>query len=141
MDKAPSHIEKNIIKDLKEKKIIYSLIPEGMTRFLQPLDIGVNKIFKNYMKEEYIRYISNIMNNNIEDIEYKYNYSKEITNLSKPDIERGNIIKWVHKIWYDDELIKPSSIINSFKKSGISLLSDCSEEHLFEVPDEIRNSD
>lgn len=141
MDKAPSHIEKNIIKDLKEKKIIYSLIPEGMTRFLQPLDIGVNKIFKNYMKEEYIRYISNIMNNNIEDIEYKYNYSKEITNLSKPDIERRNIIKWVHKIWYDDELIKPSSIINSFKKSGISLLSDCSEEHLFEVPDEIRNSD
>ena len=76
MDKALSHIEKKIIKDLK-KKIIYPLIPAGLTKFLQPLDIGVNKIFKNYMKEEYIIYISNIMNNNIEDIEYKYNYSKK----------------------------------------------------------------
>ena len=71
MDEAPNHIEKNIIKDLKDKKIIYSLISSGMTRFLQPLDIGINKIFKNHMKEEYIKYISNIMNNNIEDIEYK----------------------------------------------------------------------
>ena len=97
MDKALSHVEKNIIKDLKNKKIIYSLMPVGMTRFLQPLDIGINKIFKNYMKEEYIRYISNIMNNNVEDIEYKYNYSPEITNLSKLDIERRNIIKWCIK--------------------------------------------
>jgi hypothetical protein len=29
----------------------------------------------------------------------------------------------------NDNKIKPQPIVNSFKKTGISLLSDCSEEH------------
>ena len=140
MDKAPNHIDKEIIKELNLKKTIYSLIPPGMTRFLQPLDIGVNKPFKYHMKDEYLKYIADSFNGNKNKIEEKFQYSNCYKNISKSDIERQNIIKQVYNVWYNDDIIKPKSIINSFKKSGIYLLSDCSEEHLFEVPNEIRNS-
>ena len=48
-DKAPCHIDKEIINFLNENQTIYSLIPSGMTRFLQPLDLGINKPFNHFL--------------------------------------------------------------------------------------------
>ena len=54
MDKTPSHIKSNIIDELTTKQKNFIFIPEGITRFLQPLDFGINKPFKDHLKSEYI---------------------------------------------------------------------------------------
>ena len=54
MDKALSHIKPNIINELIEKQKNFIFIPAGLTRFLKPLDVGINKPFKDYLKSEYL---------------------------------------------------------------------------------------
>ena len=108
---------------------------------MQPLGLGINKPFKNYLKNEYLIYLTDLLSFNKVSIESEFQYDKVFKNLTKSDIDRQNIIKWVYNIWYNNNKIKPQSIVNSFKKAGISLLSGCSEEHSFEIPDEIRNYD
>ena len=50
MDKASSHISKESINFLVENNITYNLIPSGLTPILQPLDISINKVFKDSIK-------------------------------------------------------------------------------------------
>jgi hypothetical protein len=50
LDKAPSHKTKNILSDFYKNKIEYTMIPAKLTRFLQPLDIGINFPFKTHLK-------------------------------------------------------------------------------------------
>ena len=54
MDKAPSHTDNYILKKLKKHGTHFVFIPGGLTRFLQPLDIGIKKVFKSAIKDEYI---------------------------------------------------------------------------------------
>ena len=46
-------IVKNIIKECKTK---ISMIPGGLMRYLQPLDISINKKFKDELKKRYTKY-------------------------------------------------------------------------------------
>ena len=87
-----------------------------MTRFLQPLDLRINKPFKNYLKNEYLNYIIDLLSNNKISIESEFQYDKAFKNLTKSIIERQNIIKWAYNVRYNDNKIKPQSIVNSFKK-------------------------
>ena len=45
-DMASSHISESSLDLLKKLNINYLTIPSGMTSYCQPLDISVNKIFK-----------------------------------------------------------------------------------------------
>jgi hypothetical protein len=67
---------------------------------LQPLDIRVNKVFK-------------------ENIYKKYNDFKLSTALEKKVI-LNNKIDWVSEIWWSEEAISINTIKNSFIKSGIT---------------------
>ena len=51
-DRATTHITSEIIDYLHLLNIKYVLIPSGFTRFLQPLDVGINKLFKIKFIEE-----------------------------------------------------------------------------------------
>lgn len=46
LDLATSHMTTNIINILKTGNNDVTFIPPGLTRFLQPLDVSVNKPFK-----------------------------------------------------------------------------------------------
>ena len=59
--------------------------------------------------------MSNVTNNEI-IFENKFKYNAIYKNLTKADIERQNIIRWLYKVWNKDTLITKESIINSFKK-------------------------
>ena len=98
-DKAPFYIDKKIINFLNENQTIYSLIPSGMTRFLHPFELWINKSFKNYLKNEYLNYITDLLSNNKASIGSEFQYDKVFKNLTKSDIDRQNIIKWVYNIW------------------------------------------
>ena len=41
---------------IKECKIKISMIPGGLTRYSQPLDVSISKLFKDELKKRYIKY-------------------------------------------------------------------------------------
>lgn len=51
MDKAPSNYFSAIVEHFNIHKIKRIFIPGGLTRKLQPLDVEVNKPFKDYIKK------------------------------------------------------------------------------------------
>lgn len=51
MDRATTHFSERIKDLFAENKSKYVLIPPGATRYLQPLDIAINKPFKDNMRK------------------------------------------------------------------------------------------
>ena len=49
-DMASSHISESSLDLIKKLNINYLTIPSGMTPYCQPLDISVNKIFKDNIR-------------------------------------------------------------------------------------------
>ena len=50
LDKAASHVSIESIEYMNKKNVNYVIIPAGMTPICQPLDISINKIFKDNIK-------------------------------------------------------------------------------------------
>ena len=82
-----------------------------MTSALKPLEVVINKRFKDYIR------IRNI----------KYYYEKN--NLET--LSRDLIINWISEVWWDNNLITPFMIQNSFKVTGLINKIDRSENDLF----------
>lgn len=49
-DRATTHFNKDLSTIFEKYKNLDILIPPGLTHYLQPLDVAVNKPFKNSMK-------------------------------------------------------------------------------------------
>ena len=49
LDRAASHYDENLIDVFKKNNSFFILIPPGLTRFIQPLDISINGPFKRAM--------------------------------------------------------------------------------------------
>ena len=92
-------------------------IPSGLTRFLQPLDISINKPFKDKLRNSHALRSANNPNN----------YNKKIN--------KENIINWINDIWNNNLLIKTETVFNSFKIAGITNSMDGSEVDYFVLPD------
>lgn len=74
-----------------------------------------------------------------EDSKKYFNVFGDDKNPSDLDRQRLNVINWVIDVWWDDEKIKISSIINSFRKSAINYPLDGSKDVEFVFPDEVIN--
>ena len=90
MDKASSHISAESIKYLNENNISFMLIPAGMTPECQPLDITVNKIFKNNIKQLF---------------EEKRLFYEELNGKVKLQNARLNLIDFVYRVWSNDNIL------------------------------------
>ena len=113
MDRAKSHLTEDIFSLFKDNNSIYRLIPPGLTSYCQPLDLSINKPFKDALKLKY------------------RNFCIEFKNTKKPKPE--DMINWVSEVWWSDT-IKPVTIQHSFKKAGINLKLDNSEDYMFNWP-------
>ena len=111
MDQATMHTNEVVIKELEKKDTEIHFIPKGMTCVLQLLDVSINKPFKAHLKNRYI----------------KYCYDKNSVEM----VSRELLINWVAEIWWDNNLISPDIIKNSFKVTGLSNNLDRSENDLF----------
>ena len=101
MDSAPVHISEEI-KSLylsNNKRLLF--IPPGLTSLLQQLDLSINKLFKEGIKNKYAEYLIK---------------NKDTSNI----FNREDIIKWISDVWYSDKIISKISIINTFKACCIS---------------------
>ena len=103
IDKASSHSSDDSLEILNSLNINYLLIPSGMTSILQPMDISVNKVFKDnirYFFEKERLLLDNIIPKN------------------KLETARLNLINYVNNVWNNETTINKSIIINGFKKAG-----------------------
>ena len=100
LDKASSHITQNILDSFKSNNQYLSFVPAGLTRFIQPLDVVVNKPFKDSLRKVYLEYCSQL-------------------NDSSVKITREKMIEFICNIWYNPNVITSEMIIKSFKCTGI----------------------
>jgi len=131
MDKAPSHTDSYIIKKLKKHDTHFVFIPGGLTRYLQPLDIGINKVFKSAIKDEYIHFT----------IERRRLAKLEEDEGVDVRLLRHQLINSVAKIWKDDKCITKENIKNSFFKSSITFKMDGTDDNEFKFPNELDEID
>ena len=117
MDRATTHLSQRILDLFKENKTNYVQIPPGATRYLQPLDLAINKPFKDNMRKKYTEFV------------IKFGGNK------KPVAE--DLIEWVISSWYEPNVISKDMIINSFKKTAISNKMDGTEDNMFEWPEDL----
>ena len=115
LDRATTHFNNDMGTLFNKYNAKYVLIPPGLTRFLQPLGVGINKDIKIYMRNA---------DTNI-----------PIRNGNKSSPTENEIIDIFTGIWYNK--IRKEVIINSFKKKGISIKMDGSENYLVDIPDNI----
>ena len=106
MDRAPSHDNKEIIDLFRGGNKQITFIWGGLTRYYQPLDVSVNKPFKNALLEKYIQ-------NGKTDLK----------------ISRSKMIEYIWYIWYDDKIITKEIIYKSFRVKGIVNKLDKTEDY------------
>lgn len=118
LDRATSHYSDGLIKNFINNNSTFILIPSGLTRYLQPLDVSVNFPFKNFLKSEYINF-----------------------NLFKSDKEKAthnDIINFVYNVWYSNNKITEDIIKKSFKVTGITEdFIQSKNKKIFKWPDSI----
>ena len=104
MDRASCHISAESLSFLDKNNISYLLIPAGMTPECQPLDISVNKLFK-------------------DSIKFKFELNRinldKFNGKIKLKTARLNLVENIYNSWKDDNLITKDTIINGFQYSGI----------------------
>ena len=111
-DSFKCHISEDIKEHLRKMETTMGVIPGGCTKFLQPLDVSINKPFKSFFREycdEWYR-------------KGDFEYSKG--GIIKP-ASRKLQVKWVVESW---KKIEKDIIVKSFDTCGIT----CSD------PDKIR---
>ena len=104
LDNASAHNSNNALDILKSYDIKYAFIPPGMTPECQPLDISVNKIFKDNIKQKF---------------EENRLFFDNINPKIKLNQCRLNLIDYIHQVWYDNSIITKNCIINGFIQAGL----------------------
>jgi len=103
-DQFRSHLTDTVKAKLKSLNTFQPMIPGGLTSILQPLDVVLNKPFKDGVREKWIAWMKS--------------NDKELTvggNLRKPGLSL--VTSWVKTSWED---IPKEMIVKSFLKTGIS---------------------
>ena len=102
IDKASSHSSDDSLEILNKLNISYLLIPSGMTSLLKPMDLSINKVFKDNIRYSFEKdrlFYDNIMPKNT------------------PETARLNL-NYANNIWINENPINKTIIKNGFKKAG-----------------------
>ena len=119
-DSAPAHLTA-ISKKTLHKTTISAVIPGGLTKLLQPLDISVNRSFKLKIREEWEKWMVNGF--------HSFTKSGKIKKASC-----STVCEWILLAFNS---ITKDCIINGFKKAGI--LND-DEENTCNIEDDLEAS-
>lgn len=125
IDAFKGHTSEQIKKKLQNKNCDLVVIPSGMTSQLQPLDVSVNKPFKDYLRQEYEAWL----------------FSENLPLTPSGKIRKApasKVAEWVSAAWHK---IPEVIVQRSFKKCCITNALDGSEDDiLWENHDNDHNS-
>ena len=82
---------------------------------VQPLDVAINKLFKDAMKNSDCQFRLRTNNNKLPDKE--------------------EIISQVVENWFDNNKIRKDTTINAYKRAGFSILMDGTKNNLVNSPE------
>jgi len=113
-DSFRGHLEESVKKKFHDSNIDLAVIPGGLTSICQPLDVAINKLFKDNLCKEWHLWIANggagkTAAGNLRHAKY------------------SDVCNWVKRSW---ENISSEIIINSFVNCGITELLDSDSEEL-----------
>ncbi len=108
LDKCSSHVRESVVKSITENGNYIDFVPAGCTSLVQPLDLVVNKPFKDHLRVLYEDWLEN------EGIKEK-NRTKQGYLKAPSDIK---IMQWIREAW---DKIDETLIIKSFKYAGMYL--------------------
>ena len=111
-DQFRAHKTEKVKEKAKEIQTTQAMIPGGLTSILQPLDVVLNKPFKDRVRKRWMTWMASD--------------DKELTkggNLKKPSISL--VTSWVKSAW--DE-IPAEIVVKSFLKTGISNSMDGTQD-------------
>ena len=120
-DSFRGHLEESVKNKFQDRGFDLAVIPGGLTSMCQPLDVAINKPFKDNLRKEWHLWMAN--------------GGAGLTaggNLRRAKI--GDVCGWVKRSW---EQISDEVIINSFKNCHISDVLD----DLNISDDDLENSD
>lgn len=112
-DSFSAHIDEDVRNTFKnEHKTTTAVIPGGLTKKLQPLDISVNRSFKNHIRAEWEKWMSEGIHTFTETGKMRRATHAEVCD-------------WVVRAW---RAVKTTSITNGFRKAGITVCAEDSDE-------------
>ncbi|GFV35830.1 pogo transposable element with KRAB domain [Trichonephila clavipes] len=112
MDSMKSHASENVKNALKSASAKIAIIPGGLTKKLQPLDVGINRSFKSKVRKLWEQWMS----------DGEKNYTKT-GKLKRASYE--NVPRWVLKAWND---VAETTVKNAFRKCNIIVKNDSDDE-------------
>lgn len=113
-DQFRGHLTDEVKKKLTEMKTKQAVIPGGLTSVLQPLDVVLNKPFKNEVKKQWAEWMGT------DEVE-----KTAKGNLKKPGL--STVAMWVKLAW---DSLQSSMVVKSFLKTGISNKLDGTQDDL-----------
>lgn len=112
LDSFRGHLTENTKKLLETMKTDLAVIPGGLTSVLQPLDVSINKPFKDNVRKLYQCWMAE----NVHEL-------TPTGKIRKPSVEL--LCEWILRAW---DMISSKVIEKSFKKTGISNALDGTED-------------
>ncbi len=113
-DSFRGHLEESVKKKFHDSNIDLAVIPGGLTSICQPLDVAINKPFKDNLRKEWHLWMANGSAG-----------KTAAGNLRRA--KYSDVCNWVKRSW---ENISSEIIINSFVNCGITELLDSDSEEL-----------
>jgi hypothetical protein len=113
LDALKGHLTDSV-KDLLHKMKTELVIPGGMTSVSQPMDVSINKPFKDRLRQQYLTWIA--------DPAHKLTETGKIKHAAPSEVTRRVSAAW--------KAIPESFIIRCFKKSCISNALDGSKDDI-----------
>jgi len=104
MDKCSSHTKEDVLKEVKKSGYV-DFIPAGCTSLAQPLDLVINKPFKDHLRSLFDDWLKNYGITDANKSAKGY--------LKAPSTKQ--ILTWIHEAWAK---IDSDLIIKAFKHSG-----------------------
>jgi len=105
LDNFSAHCTEKVMETFDQNKIKYHHLPPNCTPIIQPLDVGVNAVFKRLIKEKYLAWIIQ----NFDDVVYrKVNSDQKFYKAAS----KSQVVRWVLEAWAD---IKDETIDTSLK--------------------------
>jgi len=125
-DSFRGYLEESVKDKFYDSNIDLAVIPGGLTSICQPLDVAINKLFKDNLRKEWHLWIAN----------------SDAGKTAAGNLRRAkysDVCNWIKRLW---ENISSETIINSFVNCSITELLDSDNEELeiSDIDDDTNNN-